>query len=114
MQFLIKFDFFPETKQLTVGKIFNLYTINVALSDALLKGSSYSLLFFFDFFLQTVQYERNSPIYISVHQEFRYFSMKFHKRHCHFEAWTERSSYVAWNYLINSTCINNHENEVLW
>jgi hypothetical protein len=43
--FFNKIRFFPETKQLTVGKILDLYTTNEALSNVRLKISPYSLLF---------------------------------------------------------------------
>jgi hypothetical protein len=43
--FFNKIRFFPEAKQLTVGKILDLYTTNEALSNVRLKISPYSLLF---------------------------------------------------------------------
>ncbi len=56
-----KTQFFFETKKLTVGKILDLYTTDGALLNARLRFSSHSLLFFFDFLLQTVYIPLKKP-----------------------------------------------------
>jgi hypothetical protein len=62
MHFIIKLDFFRNNKS-DSWEMHDLYTTDKALSNAHFKVSLYSLLFFSIFFLQTVQYGRNSPIY---------------------------------------------------